>query len=100
MGTGFIAASDAQVEAKRIEHWIVSLSILIAADGLRFVANRVIAGLVERISVSAYRLTAHLGLALCTMYQPSAPCPAVSSGRAASRTRNDFGRRPCTRNTR
>jgi hypothetical protein len=60
MGTGFIAASDAQVEAKRVEHW--SLAILALAGTLAFVElpPDLLPALLARIGEEAAYILAHL----------------------------------------
>jgi hypothetical protein len=53
MGTGELATSDAQVEAKRVEHCIVSLLLLQQSSGLDLVPASLIHGLMLRIADEA-----------------------------------------------
>lgn len=49
MGSGYIAASDAQVEAKRIEHWILSFVILQCRDWWIYLSAALLRRLLGRI---------------------------------------------------
>jgi hypothetical protein len=60
MGTGELACSDAQVEAKRIEHCIVSLLLLQETGALELVPADLVRGLLHRIAEEAGYLLAHL----------------------------------------
>lgn len=60
MGSGFVRASDAQVEAKRVEHWVLSFLILQSADGVRYVPAALLRSFVERIGAEARYIGAHL----------------------------------------
>jgi Heparinase II/III-like protein/Heparinase II/III N-terminus len=50
MGSGFITASDAQVEAKRLEHWIDSLLLLDRSGGLAHLEASLLGALEGRIA--------------------------------------------------
>jgi Heparinase II/III-like protein/Heparinase II/III N-terminus len=60
MGTGFIAQSDAQVEAKRIESWVWALSLLPAAPWQGHVDPALLQRLVVRLGEEAVYVAAHL----------------------------------------
>lgn len=53
MGTGFIAASDAQVEAKRVEHWVGSFLLLDGTDWALHVPGALLRRFLARIASEA-----------------------------------------------
>ena len=59
MGTGELRSSDAQVEAKRIEHWLVTLAMLQADGGLDALETRQ-PGLVARVHRRLREEAAHV----------------------------------------
>lgn len=60
MGTGFIAASDAQVEAKRIEHWVLSFFLLQAHDWWAHVPAALLRRFLVRIAQEARYVSRNL----------------------------------------
>jgi uncharacterized heparinase superfamily protein len=60
MGSGFITASDAQVEAKRIEHWVYSLLLLRGTPCAQIVAPDFLRRMLERIATETWYITQHL----------------------------------------
>lgn len=60
MGSGFITASDAQVEAKRIEHWILSFAVLQGTDWHRHVSARFLRRFLARIAGEAWYVAQNL----------------------------------------
>jgi hypothetical protein len=50
MDSGFIATSDAQVEAKRIEHWVLSFHLLQGSDWARHVPGTFLRAFLGRIA--------------------------------------------------
>jgi Heparinase II/III N-terminus/Heparinase II/III-like protein len=53
MGTGFITASDAQVEAKRIENWLLTLAALAGTKAAPHIPSELLCALIERIADEA-----------------------------------------------
>jgi uncharacterized heparinase superfamily protein len=60
MGTGELPFSDAQVEAKRIDHWLQSLAVLQRSEGLSAVPVELVQRLTTRIRMEAGYVMAHL----------------------------------------
>lgn len=60
MGTGFIAQSDAQVEAKRVEHWIASLGLLRGTEWRGVLDGAFLRRMVERLGAEAAYISEHL----------------------------------------
>lgn len=60
MGSGFIAASDAQVEAKRAEHWLRSLMLLRGTPAHRLLGAPFLRRLLARIADEACYILQHL----------------------------------------
>lgn len=60
MGTGFITASDAQVEAKRVEHWVLSFLLLRGTDWPRHVPGDFLRRFLERIAREADYISRNL----------------------------------------
>jgi hypothetical protein len=60
MGSGFITASDAQVEAKRLEHWIVSFLLLAGTRWPNHIDGNFLRRFVERIGAEAEYVAANL----------------------------------------
>jgi uncharacterized heparinase superfamily protein len=60
MGTGFIAQSDAQVEAKRVEHWIASLGLLRGTEWRGVIDGALLRRMVERLGAEAVYISEHL----------------------------------------
>ncbi len=60
MDSGFIAASDAQVEAKRIEHWVSSFHLLQGTDWARQVSGGFLRAFLERIAAETRYIAANL----------------------------------------
>jgi hypothetical protein len=60
MGTGFITASDAQVEAKRVEHWALSFLLLQGTDWTRHVPGEFLRRFLERIAREADYISGNL----------------------------------------
>ena len=60
MGTGELATSDAQVEAKRVEHCIVSLLLLQLHGGIQLVPPGLLGALLLRIADEGGYVLAHL----------------------------------------
>ena len=60
MGTGFIAASDAQVEAKRVEHWVTAFLLLQGSDWAKRVPAAFLRRFLSRIGEEAWYITQHL----------------------------------------
>ncbi|HET9700038.1 MAG TPA: alginate lyase family protein [Burkholderiales bacterium] len=60
MGTGFITASDAQVEAKRVEHWVLSLLLLQGTEWPRHVPGEFLRPFLERIAREADYISRNL----------------------------------------
>lgn len=60
MGSGFIAASDAQVEAKRIEHWVTSFLLLRAAAWENHVSGDFLRRFLARIAEETWYISQNL----------------------------------------
>lgn len=60
MGSGYIAASDAQVEAKRIEHWVNSFLLLQGLPCEAFLTADFLRRWLARIAEEAYYISTHL----------------------------------------
>ncbi|MFM2066142.1 MAG: hypothetical protein RLZZ584_1051 [Pseudomonadota bacterium] len=60
MGTGELSCSDAQVEAKRVEHCVLALALLQHSDGLQHLPEALLATLRDRIADEAGYILAHL----------------------------------------
>lgn len=60
MGSGFISASDAQVEAKRIEHWLLSFAALQGTDWHRRVPGRFLRRFLGRVAEETEYVTQNL----------------------------------------
>lgn len=60
MGTGYVAASDAQVEAKRIEHWSLALLLLAGTPAATELAPALVRALLQRLAEEANYIMAHL----------------------------------------
>lgn len=60
MGSGHIRASDAQVEARRLEHWLLSLAILQAGGALALVPAALLRDLLQRMHDETAYVVAHL----------------------------------------
>jgi heparinase II/III-like protein len=60
MGTGFITASDAQVEAKRVEHWITSYLLLRGTSWTEHVSGKFLRHFLERIARETAYIAANL----------------------------------------
>jgi uncharacterized heparinase superfamily protein len=60
MGTGFITASDAQVEAKRVEHWITSFLLLRGTSWAEHVCGEFLRRFLERIATETAYIAANL----------------------------------------
>ncbi|MEY2690125.1 MAG: hypothetical protein RL375_4325 [Pseudomonadota bacterium] len=60
MGTGELSCSDAQVEAKRIEHCILALALLHDSQGLAEVPAALLAALRDRLADEAAYVLGHL----------------------------------------
>lgn len=60
MGSGFIAASDAQVEAKRVEHWVTSFHLLQGTDWARHVSGTFLRAFIGRIAEEARYIARNL----------------------------------------
>jgi hypothetical protein len=60
MGTGFIAASDAQVEAKRVEHWILSFLLLQGTGWEQHASGEFLRRFLGRIAAEAAYITRNL----------------------------------------
>ncbi len=60
MGTGFITASDAQVEAKRVEHWILSFLLLQGTAWPEHVPGEFLRRFLERIAAEAGYISRNL----------------------------------------
>lgn len=60
MGTGELSCSDAQVEAKRIEHIVVALALLQASGGLGELPAALLAALRDRLADEAAYVLGHL----------------------------------------
>lgn len=60
MGSGFIAVSDAQVEAKRIEHWVYSFALLKGTDIGKEIPPDFLKRFLSRIATETDYITHHL----------------------------------------
>ncbi len=60
MGSGFIKASDAQVEAKRVESWVTALLVLRASPRPATISPSLICRLVKRIGCEAEYISRNL----------------------------------------
>jgi Heparinase II/III N-terminus/Heparinase II/III-like protein len=60
MSSGFITASDAQVEAKRLEHWVYSLLLLRGTPYAEVVTPHFLRRMLERIATETWYITQHL----------------------------------------
>ena len=60
MGSGYIAKSDAQVEAKRVESWIYALALLRDVPWRGLVEPALVVALVERLGEEAAYIAEHL----------------------------------------
>lgn len=60
MGSGHITLSDAQVEAKRIEHWVYSFILLREADAHPMLSVAFLRKFLERIATETLYITEHL----------------------------------------
>ena len=60
MGSGFIVASDAQVEAKRLEHWVMAFVILQETDWMSRVSGNFLRRFLRRIAEETQYVSEHL----------------------------------------
>ncbi|MBI2276826.1 MAG: alginate lyase family protein [Dechloromonas sp.] len=60
MGSGYIVASDAQVEAKRIEHWVLSFVILQCRDWWNHLSAALLRRFLGRVADEARYVSRHL----------------------------------------
>ncbi len=60
MGTGFIAASDAQVEAKRVESWITAYVLLLKLERPKLIPAGLLRRWLGRIAEEAHYITQNL----------------------------------------
>lgn len=59
MGTGFITQSDAQVEAKRVEHWVYAYALL-GQEGIAALPAALLRRFLQRLSDEARYIAGHL----------------------------------------